>query len=170
MGPGDCLQVAYNCLLNKRAYKVKRIKSFQSFPYFCEVVISAVRSLLKIFLELSSAIWNCLLSLFTLWKRKSIPLLYILMKHFHPKIGEPSVGTAILYPPHFITWICSKYPGPSNKQKMPSKDKNLPSLTSCQRLLGDKFKWKCRSFASGRYPRPQSVLSLSDFLCDPLGL
>ena len=75
-GLADCSQVAYNCLLNQRAYIAKRIKSFQSFHYFWEAVISAVWSLLKIFLELSSAIWNCLLSLFTIWKRKSIPLLY----------------------------------------------------------------------------------------------
>lgn len=61
-----------------------------------------MQSLLKTFF------WNCLLSLFTLWRRKSVPLLYTHETSF-PKIAESSLRTiAILHPSHFIIWICPK--------------------------------------------------------------
>lgn len=63
--------------------------------------------MLKTFLKLSFAIWNCLLRLSVLWRRKSIPLLYT-RKTFSPKTVEPPLSTAILHPLSFIMWICSE--------------------------------------------------------------
>lgn len=63
--------------------------------------------MLKTFLKLSFAIWNCLLRLSVLWRRKSVPLLYI-RKTFSPKTVEPSLSIAILHPLSFIIWICSE--------------------------------------------------------------
>lgn len=125
-----------NCLLNKRAYKSKIIKSFKVFitsgrlyNYFSNAITVQNIS------GNSSAIWNCLVSLFTLQKRKSVPLLYT-HETFSPKNSRAKFEYC--HPPpttlhHMGLFQISS--GPFKQKNIPSKDKNLPSLTQCHRPL-----------------------------------
>lgn len=46
---------------------------------------------------------------------------FICKKHFQPKIVVANLGTAILHPPSFIMWNCSKLLALSNKEVPPQK-------------------------------------------------
>lgn len=122
------------CLLNERASISKQIKSSKFVILWGGyVIISAMQSLLKTFLELSFAIWNCLLRLFTPWRRKSVPLLYI-----HKTFSPTNSRAKFEYPssPTFsIIWMFQTTSDPFKQENIPSKVENLPSLTLCYRLL-----------------------------------
>lgn len=95
---GHIVSVEWNSL------NVQKNKLFQSFYEFLwEFIQFSSNAVIA-----QNIFGNCLLSLFTLWRRKPVPLLHTHETSF-PKKAESSLCTiAILHPSHFIIWIRSK--------------------------------------------------------------
>lgn len=115
--------------------KKKERKSFKVFNTSGRLYnYSSNAVMLKTFLERTFAFWNCLLRLFVLWRRKSVPLLYT-HKTFSPKTVKPPLGIAILHPLSFIIWICSQQFWPFQTRKYFFKGWKLASTDTVLQAL-----------------------------------